>query len=422
MIGDHKIVWFDRYCPSCVHRDEHETSEACSACLEEPARIDSHRPEKYDRDPNFKDPDYTSIKKLESFLYEIEYSTLDYIYAKNYFKTHEPFSHQFGCSCVRKGELYGRNYDWYYDNYPSFVVHVPAINGRHATMSVCQGFKDLTERFVDSKADNDLYKVLPFIVLDGINDAGVVCNVNVVPAGDWGSTTGTTPTVQLREELSIMMLNRYILDNFGSAEEAVNMLIRYCSVYSYEGFEAHFMIADLSKTYILEFLNNQMQIIDVTNERPYMTNFYIKNSAFNSNTGKVDRHSLTPHGSGVERYELIASKYDSIENVYDMAELMHYDLKYTNSYDEKTNPFWYTELVGNYEHFGDLTVLSPESAFQGIKEYTLNLFKNRSRDISDTWQTVHTVVYNIVDKMMYIIPQEREFAMHKIKMRRNTNG
>lgn len=64
MIGDHKIVWFDRYCPSCVHRDEHETSEACSACLEEPARIDSHRPEKYDRDPNFKDPDYTAGKRI----------------------------------------------------------------------------------------------------------------------------------------------------------------------------------------------------------------------------------------------------------------------------------------------------------------------------------------------------------------------
>lgn len=60
MIGDYKIVDFLKYCPQCKHKDEPETSEACSACLEEPARIDSHKPEKFELAEDFKEPEADS--------------------------------------------------------------------------------------------------------------------------------------------------------------------------------------------------------------------------------------------------------------------------------------------------------------------------------------------------------------------------
>ena len=57
MIGDYKIVFFEQYCPTCRYKDDPEVvyddngkviSTTCNDCLTIPARIDSHKPEKWD--------------------------------------------------------------------------------------------------------------------------------------------------------------------------------------------------------------------------------------------------------------------------------------------------------------------------------------------------------------------------------------
>jgi len=57
MIGDYKEVFFDVYCPTCKHRNEPEVKydekgkveyDTCNQCLTVPARIDSHKPEKWE--------------------------------------------------------------------------------------------------------------------------------------------------------------------------------------------------------------------------------------------------------------------------------------------------------------------------------------------------------------------------------------
>lgn len=52
MIGDLKIVDFDKYCGTCLHRAEDPDVEEspCDICLSIPAREDSRRPEKYEED------------------------------------------------------------------------------------------------------------------------------------------------------------------------------------------------------------------------------------------------------------------------------------------------------------------------------------------------------------------------------------
>lgn len=47
MEGDLKIVEFEKYCDSCVSHDKSATDEPCNTCLGIPARVDSHKPEKY---------------------------------------------------------------------------------------------------------------------------------------------------------------------------------------------------------------------------------------------------------------------------------------------------------------------------------------------------------------------------------------
>lgn len=49
MEGDLKIVFYDKYCPSCVHYDEDESNPECKCweCLDIPANEDSHKPVNY---------------------------------------------------------------------------------------------------------------------------------------------------------------------------------------------------------------------------------------------------------------------------------------------------------------------------------------------------------------------------------------
>lgn len=355
--------------------------------------------------------DFKSLEKLEDYFYKITYNNaLDEEYANKYFE--DNYFSLGGCTSVRKGNYYGRNYDWYYDNGTEFVVTVPATQNRHASISICPGFGELNNSFVSSGKYSDLYKVVPFAVLDGINDSGIVCNINVVPAGDRGLTTGTTPLIENRKTLNTFTMLRFVLDNFDNATTAVNYLRDYCSIkminMTENKIETHFMIADLEKTYIVEFIENAIEIIDVTDTRPYMTNFYIKDSVVDEETGLVDRTSLTPHGCGVERYELIMSKYDDLEDADDMFDLMHNDLRYTKAYSRDTDPYWFTEFTGNYSTFGDITVTTPEEEYQPIVDYVINEFENRSRFTRTTWQSLHSVVYDIENKSLKVVPQETD--------------
>lgn len=350
---------------------------------------------------------YTSIEKLEDYLYEANYDDLDYDFAERYMEKHYPPIG--GCSSVRKGLLFGRNYDWYYSNMPEIIVHVTETETRHASVAVCSGLGELNNAFVNSGEYSSDYKVVPFVVLDGVNDAGVYGNINVVPTGDWGITTGTMPRVKLKKRLTAMTLLRFVLDNFDSATAAVEYLRDFTSVrmlYSDSlALEAHYMIADATKTYAVEFINNEMVILDITN-KPYMTNFYLKDMSMIPNSHTVNRNTITPHSMGVERYELIDNTYRTIEDTNDMIFLMHKDLKYTQMYSRELDPYWYTELTGKYETFGDLTVLSPVEDFEPIIDYVINQFEHRNRDAKETWQTVHTSVYNLEARKLYVIPQE----------------
>ena len=47
MIGDKKIVEFEKYCPTCAFSEKGASSDPCNKCLGIPARVDSHKPENW---------------------------------------------------------------------------------------------------------------------------------------------------------------------------------------------------------------------------------------------------------------------------------------------------------------------------------------------------------------------------------------
>ena len=312
-------------------------------------------------------------------MYEINYNFIDYNYANAYYKQTYTLN-EFACSSIRKGNFWGRNFDWYYNNDVDFVVRVPAIFGRHSSIAVSGGMKEMSKYFVESGKYSTMYKIVPFNILDGINDAGVFCNNNVVPR-DKGETTATIPTEFKTAEVSMMMLNRYILDNYSSATEAVEDIKKHISVYTSDalgqiGYDCHYLIGDSNKTYVLEIINN----VVTYKEHNIMTNFHIDGVQFN-NDGTVytpatqdSSHSatktnkITPYGSGLERYNIMVNSYNSISSIEDMLSLMHVDLNYNKAYTAAVDPLddWYTEFVGNYLS-GEYTVDT------AIQKYNTNI-------------------------------------------------
>lgn len=151
-----------------------------------------------------------------------------------------------------------------------------------------------------------------------------------------------------------------------------------------------------------------------------MTNFHLSGTVFNADgtvytpktqdaTHDAERTNLiTPHGAGLERWNLIVNGYSEADNYEGMRALLD-QLKYTRAYstsDDPADPVWYTEFTN--EELG-LTVSSPAIDFAEVEAAEGIIFANRSRDaegVDITWQTVHSVIYDISGKSAKIIFQE----------------
>lgn len=339
------------------------------------------------------------IEKLAPFLYTAEFSNMDYSVGMAYFERFKP--QLGGCSAVSNGSLFGRNYDWYYNNNCTFIVRTPAERGRHAVLGIAAGNSSLTPDVVDSGIYNENYEIVPYMLLDGMNDSGLIAEINVVPTGDKGITTGTNPGA---DDLCAIMIPRYVLDNAGSVDEAIEIL-RTKNIYAADSDvmhqEFHFMIADSTKTVEIEFVENELVVIDnFVGDKPIVTNFYL-----DGYTGT--RASLTDYAAGIERQQILCDGYDDAMTEDDMIELMK-SVWYTKAYSEDETPIWYSEFNGRYQTFGNLTKDSPASAYTGILEYVRGLYADRSRDTALTWHTVHTSVYDRDKKKLTIIAQETD--------------
>lgn len=371
---------------------------------------------------------FDSIEMIQPYMYSTEYTNLDYEFAKEYFLKSKPeINFAWACSSVRNGNWYGRNFDWIYSNGAEFIVKTKHdfSTGFFGTLGVAGNVEGLTDKFVKTGEYSEAYKIVPFMIVDGINDAGLVCNINVVPS-DKGLTTGTVPAVKQLASICSLMIPRYVLDHFSNAKTACEWLRDFASIYSPTklqamNYEPHFMIADSTSTYIIEFENNELVIIDATN-KPRMTNFFVNDVEFLEN-GKVYTPSdvesghlpssigITPHGSGLERYNLIVDNYSTCDSKQGMINLMR-SLFYTNSYKESTVPFWYTEFVGN-----ELTVDSTPEEYQPAVADAILAYINRKREGAtvNTWQTNHMSVYDMENKVLYLVSQEFD-DLHEITL------
>ena len=362
---------------------------------------------------------YDGLKKIEDRLYEIAYDSIDYGSGEAAFASGALVAGAAGCSSVRNCNFYGRNLDWFFDDCVEVVVHTKAHNGRFATLGVAGAISAICKTAIDDKSINDKLDIIPFAIVDGVNENGVFINVNVVPSYDLETpNTLIMPTGEVEATVDSGMLVRYVLDNFGSAPEAVQYLQEHVSIQLNEGlknldFETHWMLGDEFHTYIIEMIDNKLvvQCADKTSEdeiagRPIMTNFYLNLPGVKLNEegkveinhdGKPNASGITPHGAGLERYNLAVDEYKGSDTFLGMLKLM-YDLNYSRMYNIYLEEPWYSELVG-----GEVTNSSP------IEDYTamgklIDLYRNRDRSkgLNSIWITTHTSIYDLSYRQLYL--------------------
>ena len=48
MQNNNKLIFFEKYCPTCKYEDVEETNDPCNECLFCPVRENTHKPDKWE--------------------------------------------------------------------------------------------------------------------------------------------------------------------------------------------------------------------------------------------------------------------------------------------------------------------------------------------------------------------------------------
>lgn len=337
--------------------------------------------------------------KLTDYLWEI---TIDDYSSEipNYLE--KEMGAEFGCTAVRNGNYYGRNLDFFVSEVAEIVVHTPAKGNRHATLGVGRLFT-MTDEEIAAGITKEQLDILPWGMIDGINDAGLFCNMNVTPFEDSG-IPHTSPNPEL-PEVHCGFLIRSLLDNCASVDEAIEFINTHnITGMNKGGFDLHFMIGDPEKTIVLEFIDNKA----VIKEQVIMTNFL------------VNAPALTPHADGIERFEIIKENYaeggESMEGMWNLLKRV----RFSQAYDPEVVPFWKTEFVSVDPSYTIDTPVETILAHEKVQENIAN-FKHYKETGEYTkemglWYTEHNSTYDIANRTLWVTIREDYENIYKFSL------
>lgn len=402
---------------------------------------------------------YSNVKHIAPYLHEITFD--DYTYDSEFITTQS--AEAFGCSSVRRGNFYGRNFDYVFNDTPEFVVRVKENKekGRHASIGMATHFGLRESKLLNGDYNKQL-ELVPNITLDGINDAGVICSHNVVSmepddidpvTKEAAVKAETQPDNKNAFQLHQLFVPRYVLDNAASVDEAITLL--KSKDLNIKGdlsgtHHLHIMIADKTKTAVVEFFDAENEghfqvIVDEKKENsdkqyglPIMTNFYINKS---HDPSAADYYFDNDERNGVERYEILRDGYNKVKSFADMEELMK-KVMFSNSYRYAHNPVpydrtlkltsdpesdtldgdltseWYSESftqteidkVAPKDGTGLISDLEPiTQVFDKLKQdyWITRMMDFRNPPNPKFWQTTHNSTYDMENKHLRIVVQEQ---------------
>lgn len=347
------------------------------------------------------------------------------------------------CTSWRNGQYHGRNLDWYQSNYGCLIVQMPKGGKvRHASVATVNASTIVTHDFIrQGVLSDEMRKMLPAMSTDGINDAGVAININIVPHQPGDAYIGP------EGDLCCACVVRYVLDNAGSVTEALELLRSRTvsqSLAEVAGDESHYMISNADSTVVVEFPQGQMQVISFTRtdqgwyspqgNPAIMANFY-DYAAEQYEVGSDEFYDYHPTAMGVERWLTVQAQYDQakidVASNLAIAQSVWY---FKNIMVDKS--LWYTENAVPGSCYGKdeqgwyfmaagqrVDASGARQAMQGYwkanmesywKDYELQYGQLSDPHVAGNmfWETSHTVVYDLQNKKGYLYPFENYYSQH----------
>ena len=218
--------------------------------------------------------------QYEDYVFGIDYSQINYEAGFNYYNSSNiaQLDNSKGSSLFN-----GSIADGGYDNNTTFIV-VEVTDAKYRNLGVAGGLLDQEDclNIMNHKGDySDKLEVLPFCILEGISEPGVYCNINMVPSDKSYEVTDTIAAIETRRTIHILMLPRFVLDNFDSARDAAYYIRDYCNVLNDPRVDLHMMITDnTGDDYVLEFFDGKVWINETL---VAMSKFYNSGILFNEN-------------------------------------------------------------------------------------------------------------------------------------------
>lgn len=349
--------------------------------------------------------DYATVSKLADYLYLADFTKIDY-------SRESELNYNLGsCASIssQTAGYCGHNFDWTYDDAASVVCRVPAKDGKYATIGVCGSVPGLTDDVVMGKPSS--LGLAPLSLVDGVNSQGLYVCVLTTPAGDNGNTSRIINESKT-DVVNAIAVVRHLLDSCATPSQCLQWLKNHRvevpeKVFNM-GYILQWHIANINSERSIVVTAKNNVISDVEHEHfaysNLSTNFY-RSIATNLDTtvategllATIDQvqtaNNVTPHGNGIERWNMISSLYDSattLQGVQNALNAIHYTQLYSALADQPM-PKWYSEYAG-----GDLTLTvlaDPDGPRNTVYNMGVNAYNNRQRD-GKTWQTKHSAVYN----------------------------
>ena len=331
------------------------------------------------------------VKAVAPYLHEVVFD--DYVFDTNRLTVQD---YTGSCSVVRNGNFVGRNFDYFYNNVPDFIVRVNAKEGRYASIGVAQTSLFKEADLLSNNINKEYMKLVPNVMMDGINEKGVfVCN-NVV-ANESVRNQGTDPT---KEDMGVWFIARKILDKAATADEAIEIMKSYNIVGDLFGIEnLHFMICDSNKTYVAEIIGSDLDIKEKTGDNQIMTNFL------------CNRDTMHDHPSGIERYNILKANYSMGSSFKGMQDLL-FKARFSQSFNPNTDPIWISDAgTFTYEQMQDPEIIADYKNHLETELYpgfTYDFNNNIRNDdkVEAWWITVHNSTYDIQNRSFKIFVQE----------------
>lgn len=302
---------------------------------------------------------YLSIERLRAYLYKVTFDSLpeDTGYDNTVFG---------GCSAyVADGKLY-RNLDFKYDNAATFQLRCKDFEGT----SFITGLDD-------GRLRNDLIAQLPYCVVDGRNNNGIMVSAHVL-FNDWEWSGCGNRSIQLTR-LPFLILSK-VKSMATISDDLSDVLSNLSSTPALDtaGYLLQCLVTDGTTTYAVvppDEDGASYVLVDATSN-PKMSNFrYV-------NRSEVSRYDMDiqVRPTGIERFNMMPCELE--------------DLRFTDAYE---TPDRLSEFIG----IRGTTKVSTDEELEEIYDDAHTLYLDRQRD-GKTWHTMHSVVYGVRMEHLYV--------------------